>query len=411
MGIHQFKPPMSGRMGTLWTLASIRSAALIEYGCMGHMLYGRVFLNQAGIVDGCRLYSTHIDETDISLGDTGRLERALSEIVRQEQPKVVFLLPSAVPSIIGTDLTAICLELQPMYPEVLLLPFRCGGFDVDWGRGVEEALLLLVKNLPKERNKTHQPTFNLIGSCADLFRFYADAQELIRLMEGAFKMKPLCILTSDTSIEKIEEMGGAHINLVIRREGVKAAQHLQNKYGTPYCTGRPYGISGTTDWLDKIGEEIGQTPDATFVQAEAKMAGKQLFPSLRVFQHMLRSHPEEATLSVGGHADVVKGIEAYGCGELALPRGDFWCNCPAMGNSEIPYFSEEQWTKAVSARPKGLLMASGETLAWSERNTELQIANPDIKWRLSPYEAPFVGFHGAIHLAELWLNAMLENDD
>ncbi len=411
MGIYQFKPPMSGRMGTLWTLASIRGAALVEYGCMGHMLYGRVFLNKAGIADGCRLYSTHIDETDISLGDTGRLDRALAEIIRQDQPKAVFLLPSAVPTVIGTDLTALCRELQPLYPEVLLLPFGSGGFDVDGNRGVEEALLLLAKTFPRRRDKTSQPTFNLIGSCADLFRFHADALEVIRLMEGAFGMKPLCIMTSDTSVDELEEMGGAHVNIVLRREGERAAGHLQQRFGTPYMTGRPYGISGTSRWLEEVGGVIEKTPDAAFVQKEVEKARKQLLPSLRVFQHMLRSHPGEAVLSVGGHADVVRGIRDYGCGELLLPEGDFWCNCPGMGSEEIPYFSEEQWSKAITARPKGLLMASGEALAWADRNRELQIANPDIKWRLSQYEPPFVGFHGAVHLAGLWLNAILEQDD
>lgn len=68
MGLHKFKPIPSVRMGILWTLASIKDAALIEYGCMGHMLYARAFLNRAGIPKACSLYSTHIDETDIALG-------------------------------------------------------------------------------------------------------------------------------------------------------------------------------------------------------------------------------------------------------------------------------------------------------------------------------------------------------
>lgn len=410
MGVHRFKPPLSGRMGTLWTLASIRGAALIEYGCMGHMIYSRVFLNQAGITDGCRLYSTHIDEADISLGDTGRLERALAKIVRQDQPKVVFLLPSAVPTVIGTDLPAICRQLQPSYSDVCLLPFG-GSFDMDGNRGVAEALLLLAKTLPKERKKTQQPTFNLIGSCADMFRFQSDAQELIRLMEGAFDMRPLCILTSDTSVETIEELGGAHVNLVIRREGEKAATHLQNTFGTPYLLGRPYGIDGTVNWLNQVGNIVGKAPDPQFLQNEVKKTQTQLYPSLRMFEHMLRSHPQEATLSVGGHPDVVCGIRDYGCGELSLPAGDFWCTSPTLGNETLPCFSEEQWSATIAARPKGLLMASGEALAWAGRNKELQISNPDIKWRLSPHEPPFVGFHGAIHLAGLWLNAAIEQEN
>lgn len=80
-----------------------------------------------------------------------------------------------------------------------------------------------------------------------------------------------------------------------------------------------------------------------------------------------------------------------------------------MSSEEIPYFSEDEWTKAVRGHKKGYLMASGEALEWAGRNTELQISNPDTKWRLHPYEPPLVGFRGAVHLANLWINENIED--
>ena len=410
MGLHRFKPPMSGRMGTLWTLASVRDAALIEYGCMGHMLYGRVFLNQAGISEACRLYSTHIDETDISLGDTRRLKGAIDEIIKGDKPKIVFLLPSSVPTVIGTDLPAVCEELQPEYPDVRLLPFGCGGFDVCGHHGVQEALLLLAKTLPRDTEKTPRSTFNLIGSCADLFRFQADAEELVRIMQGAFGMQPLCVMTSDTSVGQMEQMGGAHINLVIRREGEPAAKHLKKRFGTPYLLERPYGIEGTVQWIKKIGQISGLTPDHSFIRAEAEKAKNQMSSAMPHFKYVIRSHPDEATISLGGHADVVKGVLSYAVKELSLIKGFCWCDCPSMASEEIPYLTEAEWTKTIESRKKGLLMASGEALKWADRNMDLQIANPDTKWRLSPYEPPFLGFRGAINLVSLWINGIIEQD-
>ncbi len=410
MGLYKCKPPLSGRMGILYTLASIRDAALIEYGCMGHMLYGRVFLNQAGVWEGCRLYSTHIDETDISMGDTGRLNRALDEIIRRDHPKIVFLLPSAVPSVIGTDLPAICKELQPDYPDVRLLPFGYGGFDIYGYRGVQETLLRLAETLPRDMGKTPFPTFNIIGSCADMFRFHADAGEIIRIMKGAFGMQALCVMTSDTSVEVMERMGGATINLVIRREGKPAAESLKKRFGTPYYIGRPYGIEGTVRWLTALSEASGMPLNMQFVQNETERAKSQLLPSMRVFRHAVRSHPDEATLSVGGHADMVKGVIAYAMNELSMNKGVCWCDSSEMESEDIPYFTEDQWMQTIRSREKGLLMASGEALEWADRDIELQISNPDTKWRLSPYEPPFVGFHGAVHLAGLWLNALLRQE-
>ena len=56
-------------------------------------------------------------------------------------------------------------------------------------------------------------------------------------------------------------------------------------------------------------------------------------------------------------------------------------------------------------------MGSGEALKWAGKGLELQISNPDLGWRLSPYDPPFLGFRGAVHLAGLWLNALLDQDD
>ncbi|SHI14724.1 Nitrogenase molybdenum-iron protein, alpha and beta chains [Sporobacter termitidis DSM 10068] len=410
MGLYKFRPVPSGRMGTLWTLASIRGAALLEFGCMGHMLYGRVFLERIGVSDACRLYATHIDETDVSLGGTERLSRAVADIAERDRPRVLFLLPSAVPEVIGTDLPALCRELQPDHPDMRLIPFGCGGFDAGQYRAVREALLLLAKTLPVDAEKTARPTFNLIGSCADIFRFQADAAELVRTMEGAFAMTPLCVMTSDTSVAQIERIGGAHINLVFRREGLPAAAQLQQRFGTPYLFARPYGVQGTCEWLEQVSQITGISPDRSFVEGQREEALRLISPALPMFRHIIREHPERGRISAGGHADVVKGIMSFACGELSFSKGVCWCDSPDMADEELPYFTEAQWTQAIGSHGKALLMASGEALDWAGRGTELQIANPDVKWRLNPYEPPFVGFRGAVHLTNLWVNAILKEE-
>lgn len=408
MGLYQFKPIPSGRMGTLWTLASIRDSALLEFGCMGHMNYSRVFLERVGVSNACKLYSTHIDETDIALGGTRRFSSAVADIAQRDKPGILFLLPSAVPEIIGTDLPALCRELQPDFPDMRLLPFGCGGFDVNQHQGIRDALTLLSRTLPADVERTVQPSFNIIGSCADLFRFQADAAEIVRIMEGAFGMEPLCVMTSDTSVAQIERMGGAHINLVIRREGLPAAEHLQKRFGTLYLLARPYGIQGTCEWIGQVSRIMGISPDRSFVEGEREEALRLISPALPMFRHAAREHPENARVAAGGHADVVQGIVSFACGELPLSKGACWCDSPDMADEDLPYYTEKQWTRAVQNEGKSLLMASGEALEWAGRSTELQIANPDVKWRLNPYEPTFVGFHGAVHLVNLWVNAIME---
>lgn len=404
MGLHRFHPTPSGRMGTLWALSSIRNAALVEFGSMGHMLYGRATLKRMGKDPDCKLYSTHINESDIAMGETNRLTRAIADIALRDQPRVIFVLPSTIPEMIGTDLSALCKELQMSYPHVRLLPFGAGGFNIELHHGVQEALLLLAKALPQDVPPTPTPTFNLIGSCTDLFQFNADTQEIVRMMEGAFGIKPLCIMTSDTSVEDIEHMGGAHINLVIRREGLSAACHLQQKFGTPLVEGRPYGIQGTYSWLEQIAQILDKPINQSFIlqeQAEAR-------PIMAIAPGFFSHQKKPVKLSIGGHADVVTGILTYACSELGLTPDLCWCDSPGMATEDLPYWQEAQWSQTVTNRHQGLLMASGEVLTWAGRNNlAMQIANPGRGWQMYPYSPPYMGFRGAMNLATMWMNEVV----
>lgn len=405
MGLHRFKPMPSGRMGALWTLATIKNSALIEFGSMGHMLYGRTFLERIGVHDGCKLYSTHIDESDIALGGTERLIQAIDEIIINDNPEAIFILPSTVPEMIGTDLKALCEDIQKSHKNTPIIPVGFGGFDIEQCKGVEEALKLLVKELPEECNLTPNPTFNIIGSCADLYRFKSDANEIVRILKGAFGIEPVCIMTSDTSIGEIKKMGAAHINIVIRREGIEAAKYLQKRFGTEFINKRPYGFNDTRLWLEKISESLNLKINKDFIEKEFKEFKHILKFSKKVFLNQ----NERARLSIGGHADVVNGILNYACNELGMNSEKCWCDSMAMATEKIPYWQEDKWLKEITKELKGLLMASDEILTWSNRDLSMQIDSKGNQWELNPYEPPFVGVRGAMNLASLWVNYVLEN--
>ena len=313
MGLYRFKPMPSGRMGIFWTVSSIGEAAVVEFGCMGHNLYSGSLLRQSGIYEGygAPLYTTYIDETDIAMGQTYRLEATLRQVVDTDHPKVVFLQPSAVPEVIGMDMYAIANLLADEFPETKLVPLGHGSFAITQHKGVEEALLAVVKALAEDVPRTLSPTYNVLGTCPDLFNFGADLAEIERMMRGAFGMEAVCRLSSACSISDIERIGSAHVNLVIRREGIPAAEYLQKRFGTPYLYARPYGIRGTSAWLRRVGETLDTAPSEDFLDAEEKLALMQIDQPYRTLESNAWSYPEEAVLTIGGHYDVVRGIRDF----------------------------------------------------------------------------------------------------
>ncbi len=405
MGLHRFKPMPSGRMGIFWTLSGIKESAVIEYGCMGHNIYSGGSLKAAGIYEekGALLYTTYIDETDIAMGDTSRLQVTIQHVINHDHPKVIFLQPSAVPEVVGTDMVAVANVLQEQY-NIPLIPIGRGSFAISQHRGVQEALHDIVKSVPLDMKMSEAPTYNIIGACPDLFHYGSDALEIQRLMKGAFGMEAVCVLSSDCTVSDIKKMGQSHVNLVIRREGIPAAKALQKQFGTPYAVGRPYGIQGTTKWLRDVGDALGNCPGEEFIRYEEKLVWDMIDRPWHTLHNNQWSYPDEAVISLGGHADVVEGILRYATEEMPLERGVCWCDCPEHGTGAIPYFSENEWAPVVKDHKKGYLMCSGEALLWAGKNTRLQISNPDIGWRLHPYEAPFVGYRGAVQLVNLWVN-------
>lgn len=403
MGLYKTSPMQSGRMGALWCLSGIRESAVVEYGCMGHMVYGRTFLHRLGS-QGSRLYSTHISEAGITMGDTDRLKRTVAQVSDLEGIGAIFLLASSTPEVAGVDLEAAVLELATEFPDIPLIPMGVGGFDRTGSKGVEETLLRLAKRLPKPVGRTEKPSFNLIGSCADLYGFIPDAMELTRIVEGTFHADLLCCMTSDTSVSALEQVGAAHFNFVLRREGVAAAEYLEKQFGTPWLYARPYGIHGTLDWAKQTEERLNLIADQDFLAAEQRFALEQAQPMLTALSRYLHTHSMDSRIVLCGHGDVVSGIAEYMRQELEFKSIERYCDDPGMTMPEMAYLTDEL-KETLSRREDGFLMASGELIQMAGRNRTLQISLPDDRWH-HRYEPPFVGFRGAIHLLTMLTNDM-----
>jgi nitrogenase molybdenum-iron protein alpha/beta subunit len=72
------------------------------------------------------------------------------------------------------------------FPETKLVAVGRGSFAISQHSGVQEALLSLAKAIPKDTEQSGELTYNIIGSCPDLCRYGADAEEIVRMMRGTF---------------------------------------------------------------------------------------------------------------------------------------------------------------------------------------------------------------------------------
>lgn len=306
MSLVRFLPTPSDRMGILWSLLCVEGSVIVEYGPAGTTHYSMGLFGELGIDQENRLFSTHMSEDDVVMGDVTRLEKALIEVDEGYQPKVIFVVASSVSAIIGTDLRGVCAYMQDKV-NARLIAFEQGGFRGDYSIGIKEAYRLLVEQIAEPSTDKLPGTYNILGASAWTYRNASDVNEIKRLMKDAFGMECHACLCHETSAEAIRTMGCAELNLVLRDEALPAAKHLQQQSGTPMIVGAPYGYEGTLNWLQQIAALLGREVNPKII-AHLK---KRIMESgqYRMYTMMLKQHKPAVTIM--GEYMTVRGLSAF----------------------------------------------------------------------------------------------------
>lgn len=305
MGLYKFFPEPNEKMAELWTLITIKDCAILEYGPAGTTHFAIEGFGKLQATKRCYLATTDIDGSDVALGITKRLDLAIDEVVKNLSPKYLFVCASSVSSTIGTDILSICQMLQTNYDNTKLIALTNGGLSGNFTKGLEDIYLTIVKNIVQEPKNKNLKSYNIIGSSIDDLYFNADSLEIIRMLKGALDLECRCIFTSNCTIEEIEAMSESSINIVIRKEALKVAKYLEEKYNIPYIYDRPYGLLGTTQWLNDIANTLNLEINNDFIDEDTKLLKEQL-GQIRRLNFM---YPKKCLIS--GNYDTVKGIERF----------------------------------------------------------------------------------------------------
>ncbi|WP_461612024.1 nitrogenase component 1 [Clostridium sp. Marseille-QA1073] len=401
MALYKYYPIPSDRMGSLWTLLPIKDAYILEFGTSGTT---RFELNSFARMQGeqnSKIFTTHLDETDIALGEMTRLDKAIDEIIKAHNPPVLFVMPSTLSATMGSDIAMNCRKYQKKHSNTQIIPIKNDGFQGNWTMGIRDTLDTLVKTLPVDVKKTENLTFNIIGSCADDFNYLSDIYEIKRILKECFNAKPICIMTSDTNISDIKSMGASHVNIVLRNEGINAAKTLKNRFGTPYVLGKPYGLKGTLQWIEKISEILKVKCNDEFIKSEVN----ELETSLKVASSYTAQF-NKPSIVMGGHFDVVSGLKDFLKDEAGFNISHAWCTSPNMKTDIIPFYKENQWEEIIKKENYQILMGNAVTLSLCKnkcKKIQIDIPNYEFYFLKYPY-TPYVGFRGALHLLNKCLN-------
>ena len=399
MSLVRFLPTPSDRMGIIWSLLAVQGAIVLEYGPAGTTHYSMGLYGGLGLRFQNRMFTTHMSEDDVVMGDVTRLEDAIVELDKSYAPKVIFVVASSVTAVIGTDIKGVCRYMQNEV-KAKLVAFEQGGFRGDYSIGLAETYKLLVRNLPNKDVAQEAGVYNIIGASAWRYRMASDIWEVKSLLDEALGLSCNACLCCDTSVEELEDMGLAQVNIVLGNEGLAAAKYLQEKFGTPYVYAVPYGYNGTLSFLAQVGEAVGREPDS-MVLLRLQTKEKSL-SRLSLFSMMGNNKPKKAV--VKGDYDLVQGVSAF------LEQGGITVLHKMCAHSlkaiaepaaDVEAYAEESdWLQVIRGLQDTLILADDVALLQADAdNMKVLISAPFMNSAVATH-MPFMGERGADYLFE-----------
>lgn len=399
MSLVRFLPTPSDRMGIIWSLLAVQGAIVLEYGPAGTTHYSMGLYGGLGLRFQNRLFTTHMSEDDVVMGDVTRLEEALVELDKNYAPKVIFVVASSVTAVIGTDIKGVCRYMQNEV-KAKLVAFEQGGFRGDYSVGLAETYKLLVRNLPQKGVAQEKGLYNIIGASAWRYRMASDIWEVKSLLSEALGLSCNACLCCDTSVEELQAMGKAQVNIVLGNEGLAAAQYLEEKFGTPYVYAAPYGYSGTVRFLESVGEAVGEmSQPLVLMRLRMKEKGMSM---LSMFAMMGGGKTKQAV--VKGDYDLVQGVSAF-LEQAGIRVVHKICahslKAIAEPAADVEAYAEEgEWLQEIRELRDTLLFADDVALTQADAsNMKVLISAPFFGGVVATH-LPFMGEKGADFLLE-----------
>lgn len=197
-------------------------------------------------------------ERSVVFGGEESLKKTIEILLKKRKNRYLILLAGSVPSIIGEDWQGV---IDSVGFDLHSISLDCGGFLGNMGNGYEACIGGFYRWMddPVLKKTGSSPKINLIGIQRDIARGEADIKELERIL-GLVGIGVNAVFPSATLAE-LKRGTNADLNVVLGYGSLLAGK-MQEHWGIPFVLYNkyPYGIAGTIDFIQGIGNRLGIDP-------------------------------------------------------------------------------------------------------------------------------------------------------
>ena len=224
------------------------------------------------------VYISALTEMEAIMGDDEKLISDILSAAEELKPKFIAIVGTPIPTMVGFDFDAVACLIEER-TGIPSFGFATTGMNT-YVKGVSMALEMLARHYVADtERKTEKPSMNILGLTPLDFSVNGQAESLIRWVENQ-GYEVLSSWAMGSSLENIARAGEAHLNLVVSAGGLKAAEVLKKRFGTPYIVGVP--MDGKTEISDLPGGEIAVVGEGVYSLSLACALERYLNRGVRV---------------------------------------------------------------------------------------------------------------------------------
>jgi nitrogenase molybdenum-iron protein alpha chain len=266
---------------------------------------------------------TDMNEADTVFGATDNLREVVRETYRRYSPGAIFVASSCVSAVIGEDLQSLSDELQEEIG-IPVAPVNCEGFRTKiWASGFDAAFHAILTHIVKPSEKK-RPIVNVIN-------FFGSARKEITAIFARLGVEPLFVI-SNTNVEQLSRLSDSFATVsTCGTLGSYLGNGLQDAYGVPYIKSlQPHGMAGFDDWLGKLGEALGKTPEVqTFLEEERT----KYLPKIAAVREKLQGLRAVIGMGPGFNFNTTRALQELG---ITIAHSAAWHFDPRYDDDKIP---------------------------------------------------------------------------
>lgn len=237
--IAPFAPDQSGACSVLYGLGGIIVIADAG-GCAGNVCG---FDEPRWFKEKSAVFSAGLRDMDAIMGRDDKLVDKLCLAAQEINASFAAVIGTPVPAVIGTDYQALC-RIAADRLDMPVIAVKTTGMN-NYDTGAEKAYMELFRTFTGGASAVSKGTIGVIGAIPLDMTSFDDAALRQKLYDKGWTN---VIIYGSDGIENIKQAAAAERNLVVAPSGLKAAEYLQDKFGTPYETGYPVL---SQKWADK----------------------------------------------------------------------------------------------------------------------------------------------------------------